>query len=134
MAAEVATMTREDTFLDFDLWSRQQSWMDEDWADHENTGDAEEWSGKFCGRMQPSRTEARGRVLRQHGDGGYADETLAMNDQVPEGYKVTWYIANVWPRFVLWHDEKPLATALSMRTSNMSFPLRKRPQRRERRW
>ena len=101
-------MTREDTFLDYDLWLEQQSWTDEDWRQHEADVEHERIERE---RLDAEMTEADRREM-DYWDGlynGYADEVLAMNEELPAGYKVTWHIAAVWPRYVLWHDDKPLA-------------------------
>ena len=112
MAAEAMATIRveevSDTYLDYDLYLAQQTWDDEDWDFYYENRDAEECEREIAWEEATEEQKREGNFY----DAlywRYSDETFAMNKELPKDYCVTWYVANVWPRFVLWHKDKPLA-------------------------
>ena len=113
MATERGTATicvekASDTYLDYDLYMAQQTWDDEDWDAYDRQCDDEAFERELAWE-EASEEQKREANYYDGLHQRYCDETLVLNKKLPAEYCVTWYVASVWPRFVLWHDNKPLA-------------------------
>lgn len=113
--AAITIATPQDTYLDYDLYLAQQEWTPEDWAAHEECELQDEIEREIAQAQIAAMSEEDQQMYAADAafyEGLHEDnckETFAMNEQVPDGYAVTWYVAHCWPRYVLWQGENPIA-------------------------
>ena len=98
----------QDTYLNYDLYVDQQTWDEDDWARYDEQCFHDQIEREIA--WENATDEQKHEAAYYEGlHDSTCDETFAINQQLPPGYAVTWYVASVWPRFVLWHGDTPIA-------------------------
>ena len=106
--AAIVVENAQDTYLDYDLHLDQQTWDEEQWDDYYDQLAIDEAEREYA--WENATDEQKHEAAFYEGlHNRTCDDAFAINQQLPPGYAVTWYVASVWPRFVLWHGDTPIA-------------------------